>query len=660
MTSQTPTAPYRSRGASTSNEDQSDSDSDSSRITALSIRKQQTRSPPAPHQQSTPSYSPQLQRPTVTHVSSNVSGAINELSRDPRPPGAQTPPAHLGHRARQHSQGFFEPSLPTASHSNSPSMSNLTASQIAAQAAMHAQHQDSQHNRKRSTTVPEPGQPNGPARRKPSNSSTAVPSLNTSSGLGVPHYQNGVPGGQKVAATAAANTVFPRSPLASPSPEFNTRPMSPAVMPDKEVKPVKEKSKMKLFSKPKSIGISRDKDADKRLPALPSPNRLGMYSTSALPMNQSTTSLVDHKMSAPSIYSLANASTNTLVPSDRLPMLPEKEKEKEKHRHHFLSRQKHKLKHDDHSLPLSSASSNSKPTDPSAPQPLYNFAAPNSPGHSSTFAQSMSGLDLRHGGRALRQKKKEEKAANAHAASLENVDTPYRERDGSLQLERSEWPSTTNLSTSAPSTTLLSSSALALDTPQTSVASLGAVFGLPGMTPDDAWPLIKARVLLIFEGEDPRPPIEDFNALVSVHIRRCIQRQAPTVIIEDLGELLQTGFLSLDQTLKHCPDDRLVPKLVDMWTIVLYTILPFVQAVFLPLDMEFKGKGIMNAKEASGFWGASLPNRSRADSSEETRSKHFPTLGEELDPQFRLQHPRKHHFIVFESLHFQFSQPCHF
>lgn len=627
--SQTPTQHHRPRGQSTDNDDRSDSDSDSSRITALSLRKQQTRSPPANYHQSTPSYSPQLTRPTVTHVSSNVSGSIGDLSRDPRPPGVQTPPAYLGHRARQHSQGFFEPSLPTASHSNSPSMSSLSASQIAAQAAMHAQHQDNQHNRKRSTTIPEPGLNNQPGRRKPSNPSTAVPSLNTNSGLGVPgQYQNGVPGGQRVAATAAANTVFPRSPLASPSPEFNTRPMSPQVMPEKEAKPVKEKSKMKLFSKPKSIGISRDKDADKRLPALPSPNRPGMYSTSALPMNQSTTSLIDHKVPAPSIYSLANASTSTLVPSDRLPMLPEKEKEK--HRHHFLSRQKHKLKHDDHSLPLSSASSNSKPTDPHAPQPLYNFAAPNSPGHSSTFAQSMSGLDLRHGGRALRQKKKEEKAANAHAASLENVETAYRERDGSLQLERSEWPGPSALSTSAPSNTLLSSSALALDTPQTSVASLGSVFGVPGMTPDDAWPLIKARVLLIFEGEDPRPPIEDFNALVSVHIRRCIQRQAPTIIIEDLAELLQTGFLSLDQTLRHCPDDRLVPKLVDMWTVVLYTILPFVQAVFLPLDMEFKGKGIMNPKEAAGFWGASLPNRSRADS-DESRTKHFPTLGEDLD-----------------------------
>ncbi|KAL0258866.1 hypothetical protein SLS55_006370 [Diplodia seriata] len=627
--SQTPTSAHRARQHSTSNDDQSDTDSDSSRITALSIHKQHTRSPPAHYPQSTPSYSPQLQRPTVAHVSSNVQSAINELSRDQRPPGVQTPPSHPGHRPRQHSQGFFEPSLPTASHSNSPSMSNLSASQIAAQAAMHAQQHDHQLHRKRSTTIPEPGQ-NFPARRKPSSPSPVVPPLNINPSLSVPsQYQNGVLGGQKGAATAAANTVFPRSPLASPSPEFNSRPMSPQVMPEKEAKPVKEKSKMKLFSKPKSIGISREKDITKGLPALPSPSRPGMYSSSSLSMNQSTTSLIDHKMPAPSLYSLANASTSTLVPSDRLPMLPEKEKEKEKHHRHFLSRQKHKLKHDDHILPLSSAASNSKPTDPSAPQPLYNFAAPNSPGHSSTFAQSMSGLDLRHGGRALRQKKKEEKAANAHAASLENIETTYRERDPSLQLERPEWPGTAGLSTSAPSASLLSAG-LALETPQTSVATLGAIFGVPQMTPDDAWPLIKARVLLIFEGEDPRPPIEDFNALVSVHLRRCIQRQAPTVIIEDLHELLQTGFLSLDQTLRHCPDDRLVPKLVDMWTIILYTILPFVQAVFLPLDMEFKGRGIMNPKEAAGFWGASLPNRSRADS-DASRSKQFPTIGEELD-----------------------------
>jgi len=108
--------------------------------------------------------------------------------------------------------------------------------------------------------------------------------------------------------------------------------------------------------------------------------------------------------------------------------------------------------------------------------------------------------------------------------------------------------------------------------------------------------------------------------LASAHIQRCVQQRAPTTLLEDLRELLQTGFSSLDQTLRLSPDDRLVTKLVDMWLFVFGNILPYMQAVFLPLDLEFKGTGnIMTAQEAREFWGA-LPD-SESDS----------TMGEELD-----------------------------
>jgi hypothetical protein len=35
------------------------------------------------------------------------------------------------------------------------------------------------------------------------------------------------------------------------------------------------------------------------------------------------------------------------------------------------------------------------------------------------------------------------------------------------------------------------------------------------MGPDDAWPFLKAKLLIIFEGEDLRLPVEDFNRLVT-------------------------------------------------------------------------------------------------------------------------------------------------
>ena len=42
-----------------------------------------------------------------------------------------------------------------------------------------------------------------------------------------------------------------------------------------------------------------------------------------------------------------------------------------------------------------------------------------------------------------------------------------------------------------------------------------AKYGLNNMGPDDAWPFLKAKLLIIFEGEDLRLPVEDFNRLVT-------------------------------------------------------------------------------------------------------------------------------------------------
>jgi hypothetical protein len=164
-------------------------------------------------------------------------------------------------------------------------------------------------------------------------------------------------------------------------------------------------------------------------------------------------------------------------------------------------------------------------------------------------------------------------------------------------------------------------------------STIGAQMGLPGIGPDDAWPLLKARLLNLFSGESLRPPIEDFNALVSVHVRRCIQRRSPIVLIEDVRELLQTGFSSLAQTLRGIPDERLITNLVDMWVGVYGTILPFLQAVFLPLELEFKGRGnLMTSREAQEFWGA-IPESLKSDERPESAggALRVPSLADELE-----------------------------
>ncbi|KAG8624733.1 hypothetical protein KVT40_007800 [Elsinoe batatas] len=538
-------------------------------------------------------------------------------------PHALSSGAAIGHRPRQHSQGFFEPSLPTAS------ASTLSASAIAAATAMNhlGPAPLSMNDRKRSMPGLAPlNTSTAPPRRAPSPTATSPPNHQRS------HDYPSNPENGKLTATTAASVAYPKSPIPSASTtslDSSLLPPVPPLVPEKEAKG-KEKSKMKLFSKPKTIGINKDKDLDKKLPSLPSPNKRSLPPGIA---SASTTSLLDSTMSSSaSIYSTttSNNSTSTLIPN---PSSTAVNLDKEKHRPHFLSRQKHK--HGEKFLPLSSASSNSQAVDPSAPSSLYSFT-PQSPGANSAFSKSVTGLDLRHGGRGLRDKRKEEKAAAslgmAMAGSSMNVNTDYR----------SEFPGPSSLGETSsflgpPSGT--SASVFSFDQNPTASAAafnnLGNNMGLSGITPDDAWPLLKARLLNIFEGEDIRTPVEDFNLLVSVHIRRCVQKRAPHVLVEDLREFLETGFASLAQTLRNLPDERLVPNLAEMWQMIYCVVLPFIQAVFLPLDQEFRGHGlIMTTREAAEFWGA-MPDTFRSEerpgSAGGANTKSLPSLGEELD-----------------------------
>ncbi len=366
---------------------------------------------------------------------------------------------------------------------------------------------------------------------------------------------------------------------------------SPIEGPEKE-----PKKSLKARFRPKHIGISRDKDKEAKDKPLPSPNKVATSGLAQV-MNASTTSLADTLSSNnSSMYNLPNASTSTVVSVPTFDRNLSYEKDKKPHG----LRQKLKLKDKDdhHHLPLSSASSNSRPLDANNPTSLYSFA-PASPGPSSGFAKSVSGLDLRHAGRALREKKKEERANTGNF--LESVPSRGESDPGDLAglglgtgMSSHSAGSYTNATPSAADPAL---------------REILSGFGLHNMTADDAWDFLKAKILVIFEGEDVRIAVEDLNRLVTIHVQRCVQRHLPNVIIEDLDDLFQTGFLSLNHTLRGIPDERLVPYLVKMWISVFGKILPYMQAVFLPLDLEFKGRGsvLTSPQAAAEFWGV-LPN----------------------------------------------------
>ena len=557
--------------------------STSSQLTAMSGGRR------TPYQQGRPTiYASANSSSTSLHNQHlSIAGVVNDApSRKNSPLNPTTTSDSRSHK-RNNSQGFFEPSLPSASLVES-GMSGLTASQIAAQAAMLQQNANNSHSRKRSQTVPSPmtspeannGRPKPPP----------LPTVQPSSARRPPdgrlptQYQNLTVPSPAVAATSAANAAYPRSAQLSPGlTSFSELPAEKEREKEKEGKGKTERSKMKLFSKPKHIGIPGYKDMDRKDKPLPSPGKVASPGPSLLSnkFNASTTSLVDSATPASSggasIYSMANSSTSTLVPRSE-------DKEKS-HRHNFLSRQKNKLKDkmDDHTLTLSSASSNSKPIDPSAPQSIYNFA-PSSPGLAqSSFSKSVSGFDLRHGGRALREKRREEKAAMPDA------------KKGEVS---GDWLAATGLTPSGATNAANNSLGLNFDH---SYGNLQG-FGLSNMTAEDAWDFLKAKILIIFEGEELRMPVEDLNRLVSIHIQRSFQKRAPTTMTEDVDDLLRTGFLSLDQTLRNIPDEKLVPHLVEMWLFVFGVVLPYIQAVFLPLDLEFKGQGTI-IRDPAEFWG---------------------------------------------------------
>ncbi|KAK7227172.1 hypothetical protein V2G26_015175 [Clonostachys chloroleuca] len=521
--------------------------------------------------------------------------------------GSAAPSSAMKNNARKYSAhpGLFEPSLPSTSTSNlsqvglsqnSSSTTALSASQIAAQAAV-ISHQNSQqqqqqqqqqnerlqlqHVRHRSQTVPFPGESNDGSRRGSGSKGPANPpmlSLTEASAPrdtgfggvgGHPHQSDRLANSShasSAAATAAANIVFPRSGHTSPNHppgythQFPTAPSMPPPPPPPPPEKLSksEKAKAKLFSRPGKIST---KGETKEKP-LPSPGKIGSALSALQRGNFSTTSLVDP--GSQSLYFHNNSSAATIRPGDMSLEGGGKEKEK---KHHFLTRQKNKLK-EEFNLPLSSAASNSRPTDPNAPNSLYNFNVPPSPGPSST---------------SFTKTKKDKKHAERSESRL---------GEESSFPGQSEWPGPSSLPNMSQQPTMYDP------------VDPGKLGLQNHMSLDDAWPYLKAKLLMIFEGEDLRLPVEDFNRVVQMHIQFCIRRRTPNDMLEDLRELLAIGFSSLDRTLRKTSEDRFIPTLVELWLFTFTSILPYIQAVFLPLDLEVSGCGtIMTPEQARDFWG---------------------------------------------------------
>lgn len=149
--------------------------------------------------------------------------------------------------------------------------------------------------------------------------------------------------------------------------------------------------------------------------------------------------------------------------------------------------------------------------------------------------------------------------------------------------------------------------------PQTGSASVpGAASPNPGALSfnvgpsisSDTWQMICIRVLPLFNGEPLRTSIEELNEMVTLHIRKTLERSQTHAIESltlDLLSLTSTGTLTLNSKLQGLDDQRLLLRLVEVWTFFLGQVLPYCEGCFLPLRTD---PALRNLVATSGSYGA--------------------------------------------------------
>ncbi|KAI0700903.1 HbrB-like-domain-containing protein [Cytidiella melzeri] len=134
-----------------------------------------------------------------------------------------------------------------------------------------------------------------------------------------------------------------------------------------------------------------------------------------------------------------------------------------------------------------------------------------------------------------------------------------------------------NPSISAASTATLAASAQ----PSTmSVSSAGA---------DTAWPTLHQHILPLFNGEALKVPIEELNTLVKHHIKIVVSStpsKAFASLEHDATEMILNGMVTLSAKLNGIDDEKIVSRVVDLWTFFWGQVLPYVEGALLPLQTE--------------------------------------------------------------------------
>ncbi|KAF9559844.1 HbrB-domain-containing protein [Agrocybe pediades] len=113
--------------------------------------------------------------------------------------------------------------------------------------------------------------------------------------------------------------------------------------------------------------------------------------------------------------------------------------------------------------------------------------------------------------------------------------------------------------------------------------------GTSSAHPTEPWDVLHVQVLPLFNGEPLRIPIEDLNVLVKRHIQIAVS-QSPSRAISslenDASGLIAVGMDTLNAKLAGIDDEKLVPRVVEIWGFFWDQVLTYLEGVLLPLQTD--------------------------------------------------------------------------
>ncbi|KAI0666706.1 HbrB-like protein, partial [Trametes maxima] len=102
------------------------------------------------------------------------------------------------------------------------------------------------------------------------------------------------------------------------------------------------------------------------------------------------------------------------------------------------------------------------------------------------------------------------------------------------------------------------------------------------LSAESPWTSLHVLVLPLFNDEPLRVPIEDLNQLVKRHIQTVVSAapgKAVATLEHDTYELVAAGMVTLNSKLAGVDDDKLVSRVVEVWSSFWTQVLPYLEGV---------------------------------------------------------------------------------